>query len=112
MPTKKKLCAVAIPPVPFCPAVVGSCAARENEDASGWSVSGLRIIVEGPVGNSWSEERNPDKAKLLQQRLTFSEFYYIDYSSFTLSVFYAELREVVDSLRFEIPALLVVAALF
>lgn len=65
VPTKKKLCAVAIPPISFGPAVVGSCAARENEDACAWSVSGLRIIVEGPVGNPWSEERNPDEAKLL-----------------------------------------------
>lgn len=65
MPTKKKLCSVAIPSILFGPAVVGIRVARENEDACGWSVSGLTIIVEGPMGNPWSEEGNPDEAKLL-----------------------------------------------
>lgn len=75
---KEKLCAVAVPPILFGSAVVGSCATGENEDACGRSVSGLRPIVEGAMGKPWSEERSPDEAKLLQERLTFREFYFID----------------------------------
>lgn len=37
---------MAFPPVLFGPAVVGSCAVRESEDASERSVSGFRIITE------------------------------------------------------------------
>lgn len=50
VPTKKKLCAVAISPFLFGPAVVGSCAARENEDACGWSVSGTQNHCWRPSG--------------------------------------------------------------
>ena len=50
---------------------------RESEDACGRSVSGLRIIVEGPAGTPWLEERSPDEAKLLKERLTLGESRFI-----------------------------------
>lgn len=77
-PTRKKLCAVAVPPILFGPAVVGSWAARESEDACGRSGSGLRIIVEGPMGSPWLEERSPGDVKLFKERFIVRAFYFID----------------------------------
>lgn len=78
VPTKKKPCAVTVPPILCVPAVVGSWAARESEDACRLSVSGFKIIVEGPVGTPCLEKRSPDEAKLLKERLTFGTFHFID----------------------------------
>lgn len=68
----------AVLPILFGPAVLGSQAARESEGACRWSISGLRTIVEGPMGNLWSEERSPDEANLLKERWICKEFCFTD----------------------------------
>lgn len=41
-------------------------------------MSGLRIVVEGPRGSPWSEERSPEEANVLKERWIFREFHFMD----------------------------------
>lgn len=69
-------------------------------------MSGFRIVVEGPMGSLWSQERSPDEANFLRRGGFLESF-----TSWTLFKFYlkcilCQVEGAVESPKSEVPALL------